>query len=296
MNTRQKLTLGIAAIFMVTLTIVGVTYAYFVTRVDGDITESVNVSTATLGDVTYVAGNGTGDLVELKNVIPGNAVYKSFSVKNTNTTTLANGGALSYYNIITSNTATAYTEQFIHSADGKNATITAACYGYTGGTFDDTTDYTRATQPLKYSETTGDDNATVRSTCFSSTTGAKYNNIRYTLWEVDSAITTEITADPNGTKLVDRVQTAYNATNEVLYDGANDTGITIAPGNGAEGTIGNDDKDTNSIRHYVLKVEYLDTADETADTDPINGAVTGDENQNAENEAGIDITISIEAA
>ena len=43
MNTKQKLTLGIAAIFMVTLTIVGVTYAYFVTRVTGTASESVNV-------------------------------------------------------------------------------------------------------------------------------------------------------------------------------------------------------------------------------------------------------------
>ena len=56
MNTRQKLTLGIAAIFMVTLTIVGVTYAYFVTRVSGDITESVNIKTATVGSVEYVPG------------------------------------------------------------------------------------------------------------------------------------------------------------------------------------------------------------------------------------------------
>ena len=40
MSTRQKLTLGIAAIFMVTLTIIGVTYAYFVTRVNVQGTET----------------------------------------------------------------------------------------------------------------------------------------------------------------------------------------------------------------------------------------------------------------
>lgn len=54
MNTRQKLTLGIAAIFMVTLTIVGVTYAYFTTQVDVKAPASADITTATFGDVTFV--------------------------------------------------------------------------------------------------------------------------------------------------------------------------------------------------------------------------------------------------
>ena len=50
MNTKQKLTLGIAAIFMVTLTIIGVTYAYFVTRVNTTGTETTAIiKTAEIG-------------------------------------------------------------------------------------------------------------------------------------------------------------------------------------------------------------------------------------------------------
>lgn len=54
MNTRQKLTIGIAAIFMVTLTIVGVTYAYFVTQVREGEKAGANVTTAEFGEVTFV--------------------------------------------------------------------------------------------------------------------------------------------------------------------------------------------------------------------------------------------------
>ncbi len=78
MNTKQKLTLGIAAIFMVTLTIVGVTYAYFVTQVNGNTTQNVNVQTAKIG-IEYVDGNGT---VTLTDVLPGAVAYKAFQVKN----------------------------------------------------------------------------------------------------------------------------------------------------------------------------------------------------------------------
>ena len=63
MNTKQKLTLGIAAIFMVTLTIVGVTYAYFVTQVTTETPAAVDVSTANVGSVEYRVGNGNSDTV-----------------------------------------------------------------------------------------------------------------------------------------------------------------------------------------------------------------------------------------
>lgn len=92
MNTKQKLTLGIAAIFMVTLTIVGVTYAYFVTRVTGTATESVNVQTATLGALEFqnctdgneYAATSTAT-AKLTDVMPGTSVSKAFAVKNADT-------------------------------------------------------------------------------------------------------------------------------------------------------------------------------------------------------------------
>ena len=78
MNTRQKLTLGIAAIFMVTLTIIGVTYAYFVTRVEVETTATAVINTATIG--TAYQDNNQNVVVD--NVLPGEVVYKTFVVNN----------------------------------------------------------------------------------------------------------------------------------------------------------------------------------------------------------------------
>lgn len=80
MNTKQKLTLGIAAIFMVTLTIVGVTYAYFVTRVNDNNTETVNVQTAKLVALEYAPCDDTE--VKLENALPGTKKTLAFAVKN----------------------------------------------------------------------------------------------------------------------------------------------------------------------------------------------------------------------
>ncbi len=92
MNTKQKLTLGIAAIFMVTLTIVGVTYAYFVTRVTGTTAESVNVQTATVGALEFQNCTDAGEYAatstataKLTDVMPGASVSKAFAVKNADT-------------------------------------------------------------------------------------------------------------------------------------------------------------------------------------------------------------------
>lgn len=79
MNTRQKLTLGIAAIFMVTLTVIGVTYAYFVTRINyTNGTATAVIETATIGS-SYQDDN---QLITLTDILPGQVVYKTFAVNN----------------------------------------------------------------------------------------------------------------------------------------------------------------------------------------------------------------------
>ena len=79
MNTRQKLTLGIAAIFMVTLTVIGVTYAYFVTRVNySDGTAQATIQTAKIG-AFYKDDTA---IVTLTDILPGASVYKTFTVNN----------------------------------------------------------------------------------------------------------------------------------------------------------------------------------------------------------------------
>ena len=266
MNTRQKLTLGIVAIFMVTLTIVGVTYAYFVTRVTGDENTPVDVKTATLGDVRYVPGNDgpideetqkPTDIVSLTDVLPGQGtVYKKFAVTNEN----EDANALSYFSVITTNTVTADKGEFIHTADGKNSGTGAAeatdvlytCYGYKADNVLDA----NVIEPKRSTENAPE-------LCFvPTTTGASiYNNIKITLWEVaKNAYDAEITADPVGTVKNTKTQLTYNAT-DVISDR-----IEIA---------GND-----TTKYYVLKVEYLDAG----------------YNQNAENLAGLDVLVSIQAA
>lgn len=151
MNTKQKLTLGIAAIFMVTLTIVGVTYAYFVTRVVTEEEAGVNVSTANVGSVEYQVGNGDSDIVTLNDVLPGTTVYKSFKVfNNSEDTTLS-----SSYNIYMTATTTEDVAQYVH------ATATTDCYN------------SSAVQSNQEGAT---------ATCFDATS---YNNVKATLYEVD---------------------------------------------------------------------------------------------------------------
>lgn len=228
MNTRQKLTLGIAAIFMVTLTIVGVTYAYFVTRVSGDTTESVDIKTATVGSVEYVPGNGTDDNVKLENVLPGTVLYKTFSVRNTETDAKAN----SNYSVFLTSTPTAGKAQFVH------ADATDACYK--------TTAYNSLGKSV-----TGDGSATgtATATCFDATA---YNNVYVTLYKVTAADAGKIDAAadvktlPEGVTLENPVFAEANLAAKAGTDVAAATqdlasDVQIAG---------------NTTDYYVLKVEY----------------------------------------
>lgn len=226
MNTRQKLTLGIAAIFMVTLTIVGVTYAYFVTRVSGDTTQSVDIKTATVGSVEYVPGNGTEDNVKLENVLPGITLYKTFSVKNTETDANAN----SNYNVFLTSTPIANKAQFVHG------TVPTDCYKTTAG------------NSLGKS-VTGDGTAdvTATATCFDATA---YNNVYVTLYKVTAADAAKFADDGKtlpadvtlGTPVFAEANLAAKAGTDVAaatQDLASDVQIA-----------------GNATDYYVLKVEY----------------------------------------
>ena len=228
MNTRQKLTLGIAAIFMVTLTIVGVTYAYFVTRVSGDITESVDIKTATVGSVEYVPGNGTDDNVKLENVLPGTVLYKTFSVKNTETDASAN----SNYSVFLTSTPTANKAQFVH------ATATDACYA--------TTAYNSLGQSV-----TGDGSATgtATATCFDA---AAYNNVYVTLYKVDELVYGEFDGATSNGELPEGVtleNPVFAENNLAAAKGIVDTAATQDLANYVQ-IAG------NAVDYYVLKVEY----------------------------------------
>ena len=271
MNTRQKLTLGIAAIFMVTLTIVGVTYAYFVTRVNtpnGNTT--VDVQAATLSTVEYAEGNG---VVTMEDVLPGDVEYKTFKVKNNN------ANASQYSVILASAKKDASAPSFVHTT-ATNATTVC----YEDGAYD-----------LLHSEDpdTSEDSpySTLLSTCYEE--GAEYNSIRYDLYEVSSteyaSVSGDVLADNDendddfeaaisgktakasgnveegtGTYNVNKIEPT--ATPQVILPFA-----TIAAGTQAGETF------TPSYVYYVLKITYEEEND----------------NQNIENRAALEILVSI---
>ena len=80
MNRRQKIIVSITGIFLVLLILVGLTYAYFLTRINGNDNEkSINVTTANL-EVEYKDNN---DIITGDNIIPGTTLpEKVFTVTN----------------------------------------------------------------------------------------------------------------------------------------------------------------------------------------------------------------------
>ena len=91
MTNKQRVIVSVIGIFLVLITLLGITYAYFVTRIQGNTNESsVIISTANLL-LKYTDGNG---LLEPKEkIIPGTTIEsKTFSVENLGSTTIDNYG------------------------------------------------------------------------------------------------------------------------------------------------------------------------------------------------------------
>ncbi len=88
MNRNQRIVVSIVGIIIVTLALIGITYAYFLTRIIGN--SSTTSISGTLADLelTYIEGNG---LVSSSNMVPGTSLTpKTFEVKNTGTTKIEN--------------------------------------------------------------------------------------------------------------------------------------------------------------------------------------------------------------
>jgi len=262
MNTRQKLTLGIAAIFMVTLTIVGVTYAYFVTRVEGEpVQESVNVQTANVGDMVYKDVSGT---VDFSNTLPGTTKYYHFSIANLGADPQSVELFLTEARAKSGYTDPKYTVdgvettmgEFIHTADGTDTeaavNTTTGCYGTNN----------------KMSTQLTESDATYKALCFSEADGSKYNNFVITLYKLADTTPTNVSGDSSlGTKTFDL---ATNVFADIDYatalkdsgEGANK--VTTAPSKvlyAADTTL--IDAVTvpgETVYSYVLKVEYVKNA------------------------------------
>ena len=94
MNRRQKIIVSVTGIFLVLFILVGLTYAYFLTQIQGNENDtSVSLITEDL-KLEYIEGNGT---ITANNIQPGDSLEeKKFSVKNT-------GNASTEYAIIFDN-------------------------------------------------------------------------------------------------------------------------------------------------------------------------------------------------
>ena len=81
MNRRQKIIVSITGIFLVLLILVGLTYGYFLTRIQGNTNDkSISVTTANLR-IVYADGNQ--NIITKEKIIPGTVIgEKDFTVTN----------------------------------------------------------------------------------------------------------------------------------------------------------------------------------------------------------------------
>ena len=90
MNRRQKIIVSVTGIFLVLLILVGLTYAYFLTKIKGkDNEKSISVTTA---DLKLEYSDINDILVSEENVEPGNSWTKTFAVTNNGNKTVTNYG------------------------------------------------------------------------------------------------------------------------------------------------------------------------------------------------------------
>ena len=81
MNKKQKIIVSVVGITIVLLTLLGLTYAYFLTRIQGNTnSKSISVTTA---DLKLVYNDGSDGVIGGENLIPSETEYtKTFTVKN----------------------------------------------------------------------------------------------------------------------------------------------------------------------------------------------------------------------
>ena len=81
MNRKSKIIISITGIVIISLILIGLTYGYYMTKINGNTNDkSISINMANL-ELTYNDGNG---LIEATNIIPGESTKtKTFTVKNT---------------------------------------------------------------------------------------------------------------------------------------------------------------------------------------------------------------------
>ncbi len=88
MNRNQRIVVSIVGIIIVTLALIGITYAYFMTKIIGNPTSTSISGTLANLELTYDDGNGI--IAPDDPIMPGKTLEKTFSVQNTGTADVDN--------------------------------------------------------------------------------------------------------------------------------------------------------------------------------------------------------------
>ena len=142
MNRRQKIIVSITGIFLVLMILVGLTYAYFLTKITGNTnTKSISVTTANL---VLEYGENTNVVQGINNAEPGYSVEKIFTATNKGNSTVTYGAALEdivnglsrQEDLVYTLTCTSYLKDgFKLASDGTiTGTVDGDCSGVTSET------------------------------------------------------------------------------------------------------------------------------------------------------------------
>ena len=129
MNRKQRIIVSVTGIFLVLLILLGLTYAYFLTKINGNPNDkSLSVTMASLL-LKYEDGNG---LVALENIMPGDEIpSKTFTVTNKGNSKV-NGYAVYIENLINQFTIT---KDLTYTLDCKSSVKNKSCAGKGEETF-----------------------------------------------------------------------------------------------------------------------------------------------------------------
>ena len=137
MNRKQKIIVSITGIFLVLMILVGLTYAYFLTKITGNTNEkSISVTTANL---VLEYGENTNVVQGINNAEPGYSVEKIFTATNKGNSAVTYGAALENIDneltrqedLVYTLTCTSYLkEDFSLASDGTiTGTVDGTCNG-----------------------------------------------------------------------------------------------------------------------------------------------------------------------
>ena len=137
MNRRQKIIVSVTGIFLVLLLLVGLTYAYFLTKINGnENTKSISVTTANLA-LVYGDGNG---IISAEKIEPGTTLdKKEFTVSNEGNDTTDYVVVIEdvkVKNVSNGSTTTFESNDFVYTltcTEGCNGVDTETTFPITGG-------------------------------------------------------------------------------------------------------------------------------------------------------------------